>query len=249
MGTLNIDLLMGIPRAVEFIVYITCAIMIYRKRDYYLNKIYGVSLLGWVIYVLCDAFIFPIGHIEPWFWGTMPGNPAELLPLVANILRDILIVGACITAFGYLYASVVIRYGEAKAKEKKLVIFFLSGIIITASLISIFDIIIKDISEIPYTVSTTYNIMSILFILIELIIYGIAIYQHYEVYKEIDKNKPEKRKILFFILGSTFIAAGVIYFVLAGLLLSSIPQIIRGTIGHSIWILSPIFIYYGIKKT
>jgi len=241
---------MGIPRSAELIVYLTCAIIIYRKQDYYLNKVYSISLMGWAIYVICDMFLFPIGHIEPWSFGEIEVNGVMMsLPMITNILRDIQIIGGSIMSFGYLYASFIIRYGEVKSKEKKIILNFIIPLIILAVIVDLYDSILRDTSTYPDLVKTHYNFINIIFIIVEISLYFFAIYQHFRVYKDIGKNKPEKRKILYFILGSAFVAAGVLYFVIIGRLIPGQDyQLITGSIGHCIWIISPLFIYFGIKK-
>ncbi|MBD3227802.1 MAG: hypothetical protein GF329_06405 [Candidatus Lokiarchaeota archaeon] len=246
MGTLNLDLMMGIPRIIEFVVYLICALAIYKKRDYYLNKVYAFSLCGWCVYVICDLLIFPIGHIEP---ITIPTGEAGLsYPLIANILRNFAVVGALTIAFGYLYASIVIRYGAARAKQRKIILIFLSAAIPIAVIMMFNDSIRKNINVSPQVVSTHYTLFGVILFAVQLILYFFAIYQHYRVYRGIDKNKPKKRKILYFILGSLYIAAGVLYFIIIGKLIPGQDyQMITGPIGHFIWILSPICIYYGLK--
>ncbi len=250
MGTFTIDILMGIPRSIELVVYFTCAIMIYRRQGYYLNKVYTLSLLGWSVYVICDLLIFPIGHIEPYYWGTIIVNGKEVyLPMIANILRDFQILGSSIIGYGYLYASYVIKNGVTKSKKLNIILAFIGGAVCTTLMIIFFDDIVKDTTVEPQVVKTHLTFMSIIFIIIELFLYFFAIYQHYNVYKQIGKNKPEKRGILYFILGSAFIALGIIYFVIIGRIIPNQSlQLITGPIGHAIWIISPLFIYWGIKK-
>ncbi|TFF88999.1 MAG: hypothetical protein EU549_02010 [Promethearchaeota archaeon] len=247
MGTLNLDLIMGIPRIIEFIVYFICAIVIYKKRDYYLNKIYALSLFGWCIYVICDLLIFPIGHIEPIAFP-IADSPGFFYPLIANILREFQVAGALIIAFGYPYASIIIRYGAARAKKRKNILIFIGAAIPIAIITMLNDSIRKNIYVSPQLVSTHYTPLGILIFAVQLILYFFAIYQHLKVYRGIEKDKPRRRKILYFILGSLFIAAGVLYFIIIGKLISGQEyQIITGPIGHTIWIFSPICIYYGLK--
>ncbi|MHA1696126.1 MAG: hypothetical protein ACTSXT_15135 [Candidatus Helarchaeota archaeon] len=251
MGTLMIDMFMGIPRGFEIGIYLICSIIIYKKQNYFLNKIYSVSLIGWTVYALCDLLIFPIGHIEPWSLGEISIHGEMMtVPLIANILRDIQIFGAAIMAFGYLYASIIIRYGASKAKEKKYIITIILLIASITLVMDAFDTIIKDTSVIPDVVKTNYTMMSFIFILIELTLYFFAIYEHARVYKDINKDKIDKRKILYFIFGSATTAIGVLYFVIIGILISGQEyQLITGPIGHMIWIMSPLFIYWGFKNS
>jgi uncharacterized membrane protein YidH (DUF202 family) len=249
MGTLKIDMIMSIPRVVELVVYLTCAIIIYRKRNYYLNKVYAFSLIGWSLYVVCDILIFPIGHFEPYII-IASSEPGITYPLIANILRDLQVLGGLLTAFGYIYASIVIRYGVLKAKEKKTIGILVIGAVIFSLIGMLNDGIIKDVNEMPQVIQTDYKPLGILIFFVEIILFFIAVYEHIRAYREIDRGKPEKRGILFFIYGSILIAAGVIYFIIIGQIIPGRTyQIITGPIGHAIWILSPVCIYYGFKKS
>ncbi|TFF85319.1 MAG: hypothetical protein EU551_04315 [Promethearchaeota archaeon] len=248
MGTLNIDMIMSIPRAIELVVYLTCAIIIYRKRDYYLNKVYAFSLIGWSLYVICDILIFPIGHFEPYIIMAS-GEPGITYPLIANILRDFQVLGGLLTAFGYIYASIVIRYGVLKAKEKKTMGILIIAAVIFSLIGMLNDGIIRNVNETPQVVQTDYKPLGIAIFFVEITLFFIAVYEHIRAYREIDISKPEKRRIMYFIFGSVLIAAGVIYFIIIGQVVPGRDyQIITGPIGHAIWILSPLCILYGFRK-
>lgn len=244
MATLDQDLLMIPFKVIEIIVYLVCALMIYRKdKKYILNKTYFVSLLGWVVYILFDAILFPVGHYETTYIGT---TAEAYIPLFANIFRDIAVAGGGVLAFGFLYASIIIRYGEATAKQRKTFLLVFGGYFLFAIPTIIFDRIIKEMKD-PVKVHTEFGIASIITILAQIVIYLIAIIQLITIYRRI--NEPqEKRRVLFFILGCLFIAIGVIFFVIVGAVASGYA-FITGPMGHIIWILAPIFILFGIRKS
>jgi len=244
MADLNQDLYMVYFKAFEVVIYALCAITIYRKNPkYILNRTYFIALLGWTLYMLMDAILFPLGHFETVFLTTPDG---KLLPLTSNILRDIAVIGGGIIAFGFVYASIIIRYGEATAKERKTLLLVLGGYLGLVIPTIIFDRIVKKEVAGVIKIGTDYNIGSIIMIAVQLCIYFFAIYELVAIYLKIDEPK-EKKRVLFFILGCTFIALGVIYFIIVGLLFRQYA-FITGPIGHAIWTIAPIFIYIGIKR-
>jgi hypothetical protein len=245
MADLFQDLYMITFKVIEIIVYLYCAITIYRKdKKYILNKTYFIALLGWVIYILFDAILFPIGHIETLSWGTVDG---ATVPLFANIFRDIAVAGGGVLAFGFLYASIIIRYGEATAKQRKTLALIFGGFFLFAIPTIIFDRIIKGLVDGVIKVRTEFSIASVITIFAQIIIYFIAIYQLFAIYRRINESQ-EKRRVLFFILGCLFIALGVLFFVIVSLVASGFA-FITGPVGHAIWIIAPIFILFGIRKT
>lgn len=223
---------MILPKTIEIIVFLCCALIIYqKKKDYILNKTYSIALCGWSIYVILDALLFPIAHLE----STAP-------PLIANILRDIAICAGGILAFGFLYASIIIRYGEALAKEIRTVILMVAGYLALVIPTVITDAIIKEAGN----VHTDFNISNGITILAQIIIYFIAVYQLIVNYRVIQDEKIKKR-ILYFIFGALLIALGIIFFIIVGVTASEF-DFITGPIGHFIWILAPVFILLGVRK-
>jgi len=200
MGTAQFDMFMLIPRSIELIIYITCAILIYRRRkEYYLNKVYTISLIGWCFYVLGDMLFHLLGHLEPSSWGLIDvGGELMELPIITNMIRDIATIGGATLAFGFLYASLLIRYGENKLKEKKSIIIFTVTSLTTAILVGVFDNIIR--TQDKTIVSTNVTPYSLIFILVEVIIYLFGVYTHLNAYNKIDESRPEKKRILLFIL-------------------------------------------------
>ncbi|MHA1311740.1 MAG: hypothetical protein ACTSQO_12580 [Candidatus Helarchaeota archaeon] len=250
MADLNQDLYMITFKVIEVFVYLFCAITIYRKkRGYILNRTYFIALSGWVVYILLDAILFPVGHIEPFSFGYISVNSGlATIPMIANILRDIAVAAGGVLAFGFLYASIIIRFGEARAKEKRTLLIMLGGYFLLVIPTIIFDQIIKEINLNPVTVHTQFNIPSAIMILAQIIVYFIGVYELFVIYRKIS-DKNEKRRILFFILGVIIIAIGVLFFVIIGLVNLEGSAFITGPIGHIIWILAPIFILIGIKRT
>ncbi|MHA1271416.1 MAG: hypothetical protein ACTSPY_16605 [Candidatus Helarchaeota archaeon] len=250
MADYNQDLYMIIFKVIEVLVYLFCAVTIYRKKkEYILNKIYFVSLCCWAIYIIFDAILFPIGHLETTSFGTISvKSGVATIPMYANILRDIAVCAGGILAFGFLFASIIIRYGEAIAKEKKTLMIIVCGYLALVIPTAIFDQIIKEVDRVPVTVHTQFGIPSILMIVAQIVVYFIAIYELVVIYRNISDAK-EKRRIFYFIMGAIFIALGVIFFIAVGAIGMDEIAFITGPIGHIIWILAPIFILMGIRKS
>ncbi|NVM52356.1 MAG: hypothetical protein HWN66_01550 [Candidatus Helarchaeota archaeon] len=244
MADFTQDIYMIIPKTAEVIVFLFCALTIYRrKKEYILNKTYLVSLCGWSIYIIMDAILFPIAHIEPFSFGTISVDAGlASMPMIANILRDIAICAAGVIGSGFLYASIIIRYGEATAKDTRVIILIVAGYLAWAIPTVIFDTIIK----IAGRAYTYFHIGNAITIFAQITIFFIAVYELVVIYRKV-QDKKEKRRILYFISGSSLIALGIIFFVVVGLL-SIQPAYITGPIGHVIWLLAPIAILLGIKK-
>ncbi|MHA1229911.1 MAG: hypothetical protein ACTSRP_02265 [Candidatus Helarchaeota archaeon] len=250
MADLNQDLYMIIFKVIEVIIYFYCGYSIYRKnKEYILNRTYFISFLGWAAYIILDAILFPIGHIETGSFGNVTTKYGiATIPIIANVLRDIAVFAGAIIAFGFLYASIIIRYGEAKAKERNTLILLGAGYILMSVLTAIFDQIIKEINKVPETVHTQFSIPSAIMIVAQIVIYFLGIYELAIIYRKTSEKK-EKRRIFYFIMGATFIALGVLFFVVVGLVGTEGIAYITGPIGHIIWILAPIFILLGIRKS
>jgi hypothetical protein len=91
------------------------AIIIKRRSKYILNTLFSFALIGWAIYIGTDTILYQIAPISLLFFN------------IANMLRDIGMIGISIVPLCYIFAAFLIRDGEEitfHQKRKRLVLAF-----------------------------------------------------------------------------------------------------------------------------
>ena len=245
MPSLIQDLYMIPFKLVEGMVYLIISVIILKrnKKDL-LNQAFFLSILSWGIYILLDMILYPLAHFETQNFGSVTVNSETyVLPMVANILRDLAIAFAGGLAVGFLYATVILRYGEEFAKQGKIVMSFIIiylGLVIPTIL---FDQTLKANDY----VKSSFNLGSVVMMFAQILIFILGLNNLLRLYFQFD-NVDIKKRIGFFILGNGVLLMGVIFFVLIGAIGLSEYAFITGPIGHTIWTLGAIFIYKGITR-
>ena len=89
----ELQLALVVPKLIQCLCWIILGILILRKSNYILNRVFFFAFLGGALFAACDAFIYAVAP-----------NGQDWLTL-ANIVRDISIIGFMITNFSLYYAG------------------------------------------------------------------------------------------------------------------------------------------------
>ncbi|TFG10804.1 MAG: hypothetical protein EU535_08035 [Promethearchaeota archaeon] len=233
-------------KLLEGVIYISIAVIILnRNKKSTLHRTYFVSILSWGIYILLDMILYPLAHFETTYTGTLTiDSQVWEIPLVANILRDIALIFAGILAVGFLYASIILKYGEDYAKKPKIILtFFILYFVVVIPTI-LFDVTIRSGDY----VKSYFNIGSVLMMFAQIVILLIGLYYLAQLYSKFEEGIP-KRSIGNFILGTALLLGGIIFFIVVGLMNLTAYAAITGPIGHGMWTVGAIFIYKGNTRS
>ena len=243
MPSLAQDLYMIPFKLVEGVIYVIISVIILkRNKKQLLNQIYFISILGWGIYIFLDMILYPLAHFETSYFSTITINSTEWVsPMIANILRDIALISAGALPIGFLYASIILKYGKAHAIKPKIVFILLLLYFLFVIPTIIFDLTIRS----GDFVKSYFNIGSGLMILAQIVIFLIGIVYLVQLYLKF-KDALMKKSIRHLILGSSLLLAGIVFFLLVGFMNISAYAAITGPIGHLMWMVGAIFIYKGI---
>jgi len=228
------------------------AIIIKKKSKYILNTLFFISLLGWATYIGTDAILYQIAPISLVFYN------------IANLLRDIGMVGISLVPLGYILAAFLIKDGEEitfQQKKKRILLAFIVDFAIIIGVIVNDSVLVYvkgtkitiDPRTLPPTVPYSVNFDSVtlngqiafIFYLSYVAWYLAAIYLIFSVQK--GKSGPEKRRASFIMAGMLMIPAGILYYVIFGPRIPLVIYTIFDLLGHVIWILSPVLIFLGLE--
>ncbi|QEE17030.1 hypothetical protein DSAG12_02862 [Promethearchaeum syntrophicum] len=232
-----------------------------------------MGIAGWILYMVLDTIIFAIAPLSlegPLTLGDpIKGYTSEYPSLFfANILRDIGIIGAILTAWFYCMAAVRINTGislNRKIFGSKKKILPIKGFKITwghfslllaISLLIVF--IILDQIKIEILDSTTVHVSSdwgIAMILI-IILYGFSTILMVKQLFELRKTQMEiefKRRAKFLGWSIIIFTSGIYYWALLGYLVGAFPSLKEFSLeflylGHILWMTSAIFVYSAFKQ-
>lgn len=216
---------------------------------------------GFFIYIFLDLFIYLFAPIsmELALEGVYKGYSLQYTSLfLVNILRDIAAIAALGQLWSYLLASLTILLGESRSlKLSKNKLFLL--------LISTISIFIAVNDQIKVTIKDTRPVVQADFSGIGLFVSNLYVYIY--LFSEIllfislrrekrslyIKSKHMKKHIKSMIIGIFLMGGGYFYWVSLGSSPSLFPPFFFENnlyfyIGHAIWTISPIFIYFGLRK-
>ncbi len=262
-----------IPKSIEAILFLIVVIKLYRKfpnapfqQRPQLNKLFIVGLFSWFIYITLDTVIFiiaPLSFEGPIENGKFVGYLIQYPSLfIANIIRDIGFLGLIIISWCYFIAAFSIKLGEKKTNK----IFFenksVLGLMIAFTVMfDIGDLIKVEFKDGQTNTSAAWEGISGLFLVIVIAMFFVsAIMLNTNLKSTVTTDIDEKyrRKIRFLMFGVIAMVAGDIYWLILGLLrkwpafidfvMTYMNYGILYWIGHLIWMLSPIFIYLGLRE-
>jgi hypothetical protein len=244
----ELQLFLVIPKLIEATTLTATAVVIRRKSQYILNKVYFLAFFLWGIIAYLDSIMYVIAP-----------NGAIFLA-VANFGRDLgaaLLNGAW---FSFLFASLIISRGKQEAlKRKNLVIALVWYVIIVIGTIITDNMVILNTDSgeaippeqlppaagIPFKVTAIVTPASALFISSTLVLLIISIVLMARVLRNI-KESAERRRIQLFLTGLALLLAGSLYFlIIVGLKLYTFEAY---TIGYLLWTFAPIFTLFGVRR-
>ncbi len=268
-------IIMG-PKLVEAMFFISIAFIVKNrgghtfKEQYYLNRTFFFAFLSWFVYIISDAFLFPFAALS--FEGvsvttktTFTGYPLEYPSLfIANVLRDVAMAGGILNLVFIFIGAYQIRFGRAKCQKEithNVLAFVLILLFIGATVF--FDGIKVSIYPIADgkdpSVNPVYDLPQIILLFSTIVLYfisAISLRKSMSIGMS-EKEQPLQRRLRLLSVGVLLMGVGHLYWVFKGIfgLLPGIGPFITTNaialllIGHAIWTLSPILMYFALRKT
>ncbi len=239
----ELQLFLLIPKVIQGIISLITAVIVFRKSNYIVNRLFFVAFLIWGIVPFLDATMYLIAA----------NSEADLF--IANILRDIALALANLTCFTLLVAVLVIQRGKAEATSKKMIALLVSVFLVIFIYTDIFDrlaVFTLDNVEIPATslppTLGTFRVtapggLSAVGFIASLAIFIINIGILTKLLRKI-KNPEEKRHIRLFLVGLILLFSGYLWFFL--IVAAKFQTLASYWFGYIIWTIAPVFSLLGV---
>ncbi|MHA1521126.1 MAG: hypothetical protein ACTSRK_13160 [Promethearchaeota archaeon] len=239
----SLQLALVFPKMLQFLVWVTLAILIIRKSKYILNKIFFAVFMGGALFALCDAVIYVVApNSNEWLYW-------------ANIGRDISIIGFIVMSVGFYFAALLIKKSYKTITKTYMTILGLFSIILCILLmifdrIAIFDLISNEeivnlpptISEFKVTAALTPTVIILYVIALSFLILSLIIL--FQVYRGF-KHSLERKRIRFFIMGVFIDFFSFLYFL--ALTSLKLRLLYLYWFGYILAICSPVLILIGLN--
>ncbi len=245
----ELQLFLVVPKAIEAATLLATAVVIRRKSNYTLNKVYFLAFFSWGLAAIMDAIMYLIAP-----------NSALFLT-IANFGRDVGAGLLNLAWFSFLFAVLIIVRGKQEALKRKTLaiavawyIIIVIGTIITDNLsivntntgVVISPAELPPATGIPFKVTAIVTPISALFISSTLILLVISIILLTRVFRNM-KSPSERRRIQLFLTGLFLLLGGSLYFlIIVGIRLYTFEAY---TIGYLIWTFAPIFTLLGVRRS
>ncbi len=264
-----LQLILIIPKTIESLLFLFNIILANQKNPQMdwkerslVARLYCIGMGGWVVYITLDIFIFYLAPVsmalasEGRYLGYRTGYVSLTL---ANIMRDVAFTGALVQLWFYLFASLSVHFGETKTIQLMKNPLFRIIILGISLVILIFDQIKVDITaDGPIINPELQGLGGLVIALFVLIYFASVIFLMVSLRSESKFYHSNKIKTHIFalILGVFVMGVGNLYWLFLGILEGTGPHLFIETsnrflftfAGHFIWMLSPIFIYFGFRK-
>ncbi len=245
----ELQLFLVIPKLIQATTLMATAVVIRKKSQYILNKIYFLAFFLWGIIAYLDSIMYVIAP-----------NGAIFLA-VANFTRDLGAVMLNVAWFSFLFASLIISRGKQEALKRKNLAIALAWYIIIVIGTIIFDNMsilnmatgeVIDPATLPPAAGISFKVTALvtpysaMFISSTLILPMISIVIMARVLRNI-KDPAERRRIQLFLTGIALLLAGALYFmIIVGLKLYTFEAY---TFGYLLWTFAPIFTLFGVRRS
>ncbi|UYP46114.1 hypothetical protein NEF87_002399 [Candidatus Lokiarchaeum ossiferum] len=264
-----LQLILIIPKAIESSLFFLNIILAYKKYSEHnwndrplVERLFFIGLIGWFIYIFLDIFIFLFAPVSMSLApdGIYKGYLSNYLSLtLVNLIRDIAFTGALIQLWSYFFASLTILLGEAQAsKIFRNWVVRMTVLVISLIVLAFDQIKVEILDGLPIVNAEYQGLGGFVIGLFICIYFGGVVLLISSLRKEILAQSSNKMKhhILALILGVLIMGIGNLYWLFLGILEGAVPLLFHGTsnrffftyLGHFIWTLSPIFIYFGFQK-
>ncbi len=268
----NIDLVqiaLLVPKLMEIMTFLSSLIMgLNQYRDLkwsqrpLIHKLLIIGFMGWLWFIILDIFVFLIAglsitqEIPP---SLIMGYSSEYPSLfVANILRDMSILGIGTILFVYIMIPFTLRFGEKKTNQILRNKGFLGGFLALSVILVVGDrVSIESYNQsiIVDAVWTGYAGISILIFILMYIFVTIMILRYFRHPTQAQLSTSYKNQISKLIVGVGFLGLGFVVLFILGIVKSFLPApfslpIVRFFVhlaGHSFWIISPLLIQKGTE--
>ena len=263
----NIQLTLIIPKAIESLLFFLAVYFGLKKfkgmafKEISLTEKFLFSgTIGFFIYIFLDIFIYLLAPISLASLpeGIYEGYSQYTSLFLVNVLRDIAAIAGMVQLWCYLLASLSILFGESRILKFSKNKIFLLSISIISLFITAHDRIQVEITAIGPFVSWVASGISLFAVYLYVYIYLFSeillfISLRREKRSLYTKSNHIKRHIKSLILGIFMMVFGYYYWILIGSIPSLFPPFFFENnfyfyLGHLIWTISPIFIYFGLRQ-
>ncbi|TFH30900.1 MAG: hypothetical protein E4G98_01170 [Promethearchaeota archaeon] len=242
----TIEYLTAIPKLIEISLFWILGVKIYRSKRTKLNTIYAISFFIWTLYTMSDLIM----------WITAANSPTWLI--IDNVIRDIQVISAVIFAFLIYFSTQIVVKGYNGLNWKQIYIMA-SIFLMIAVLVALVDRLdvydannqLLDPSqwdtEPIVVISPNMGWKTMILMGIPLILYVQSVIALFKLIRDHVDDVGLKYQMYNLIVGIALIPIGILYFAVV----LSIPNwynIVVITIGRSLWIAAPIFIWRSQQK-
>jgi len=229
-----------IPKLIDTLCFFITGLIIYRKKKYIINKLFGFAMWSWNIYTISDLIIWT--H----------GADSEFMLQVVNVIRDIQIFAAITVAFLVYLISRIIAQSLKAINKRNIILIGMIFYIIATLLASRESLHIEDAqgnilapsewNSVPMVIVVTdLDLLFGMLMLTPVILYYFSIKNLNDVKKNI-KDSLNKKRINRLIIGFSLLPIGLIYFAtILGLGIVT-NAVFYFFLGRAIWISSSLFI-------
>ncbi|MHA1522504.1 MAG: hypothetical protein ACTSRK_20235 [Promethearchaeota archaeon] len=231
----TIEYLTAIPKLIEISLFWILGVKIYKSQRTKLNTVYAISFFVWTLYTMSDLIMW-----------------------ITAAIRDIQVISAVIFAFLIYFSTqiVVNGYNGLKWKQIYIVAFIFLIIAVLVAVVDRLDVYdannqLLDPSEwdsaLLVVISPNMGWQTMLLMGFPLTLYVQSVIALFKLIRDHVEDVDLKKRMYNLIAGIVLIPAGIIYF---AVVLSNPDwyNIVMITIGRSLWIAAPIFIWRSQKK-
>lgn len=228
------------PKLLVAAAYLTFGTIIYRKRDYVLNKVFFAAFVSWAVYNGLDAFsnTFAASSVT-WFRA-------------CSIMWTIQMFALYAYAFLIWQAARIIKESEWGLNNRLVVTVFvvfmvLAGVLAWTAPLQVLDEAGTPIppGDLPpagaFQVTEVFNAWTVLLSLVPFVAYFLAAYHILGVLRKVD-DRARKRRMIFILVGIMLVPLGALYFMFRSLFFP-VYSLGSSLVGQAFFLGAPVFIY------
>ncbi len=246
--------LMKIPNCV---ISLILAIKIKRLSSYVLNYLYYIAFIGWSVFIGTDGLLFIIAAQSPVFFA------------IANVLRDVGAIMIALIPLCFVIAGDIINEGEEVAlhvKRRRLLFAVIINFALVVAALLTDSIKVYDISQpapwpvidpaslpptgefiVNFDTQSTEGMIGSALIIVFVGWYAYSVIQMFVVQRNLAGVRRERARCIM--AGVLMIPAGIVYFIALGYYQTDATwdRLLLVMLGHVIWMLSPVLVYFGMR--
>ncbi len=257
---------MLIPRIIEASLFLLIIVMVNKKFKGFpilkrpvLHQAFLLGICGWFVYIFIDIFIYTFAakSFNETMVGTYEGYTKDHPSLfVANIFRDMAIIGMQIETWAYFFLPIIISKGGKKAIQILKKPWVLITIISLSAMIVINDVMVVEIRESNIVIREKYNGIHLFSILFAIFIYFYAAIRLFITLSKTTENESKviQKRSKKLGWGVLVIGLGYLWAIIWNAIAVFIPELYENKfiflfvsiIIHLLWTLSPILLYQSL---